>query len=121
MEGSGKKIDESWKENVRKEKEMFEAGGAPDIPEAQAGFAAFLSTLGMQTLLALGEAANPATGQKTVDLAGARYLIDVLQVLSEKTHGNLTPEEDTLLKSLIYELQMKFVQKTQSGSHPHAD
>jgi hypothetical protein len=115
-----KKVDDSWKESVRREKASFPSDADLALgPEVD--FPYFLSTLGMQALLALGEAAHPATGQKTADLAQARTLIDILQLLSEKTRGNLAPEEAEMLKGLIYELQMKFVQKTQGSPPPHAD
>ena len=122
-----KKIDESWKETVHKEKNTSE----PKIPRPdQAGpsqspapgetpesnFSYFVSTLGMQALTALGLLPDPATGlEKTgltaQDLAHAKYLIDTLQMLSEKTKGNLTPSDASMLEGMLYELRIKFVEK----------
>ena len=73
----------------------------------------FLSSLSMQALVALGEMAHPATGLAQEDPEQARYLIDVLGVLHEKTQSNLTQEEAALLDGLLYELRMKYVEKTQ--------
>jgi hypothetical protein len=70
----------------------------------------------MQALMALGEVPNPATGQPQADLEQARYLIDILGMLQEKTHGNLTSEESTLLEDLLYELRMKYVAQTGGDS-----
>lgn len=103
---SEKKVDESWKNAVQKEKENSSGEEAP-VPLPEPNFSFFISSLGMQTLAALGE--------KT-DMAQAQYLIDTIQMLLEKTKGNLTPEEDSMARGVLYELRMKFVQKTQEGS-----
>lgn len=70
----------------------------------------------MQSLMALGEIPYPNTGKKQADLPQAQYLIDTLQMLSDKTRGNLTEQESGELNTLLYELRMKFVQKKQE--HP---
>jgi hypothetical protein len=64
-------------------------------------------------MMALGEVPHPATGIVQEELEQAKYLIDVLGVLQEKTQGNLNPEETALLDGLLYELRMKYVGKTQ--------
>ncbi len=118
-----KKVDESWKDSVTKEKKVPDSSqkitredepvpqGAPD-----AGFPFFISTLGMQALSALGALPDPVTGkEKTTltssDLGHAKYLIDIIQMLSEKTKGNLSEEESSMLQNLLYELRLKFVEK----------
>ncbi len=112
---ASKKVDESWKESVHKEK-----GGAEEIGEREAvvppapNFPFFISTIGMQALAALGEIPDPATGEKKINTTQAQYLIDVIQMLSDKTKGNLSKEEESMMRDLLYELQMKFVEKTQT-------
>jgi DNA replication initiation complex subunit (GINS family) len=49
-----------------------------------------------------------------VDLMGARHTIDMLGVLGEKTRGNLTPEEEKLMQSVLFELRMSFLEMTQA-------
>lgn len=135
-----KKVDESWKEQVEKERKTLPGSEPPKSAQPQAprpeppaassarqqpprrggappqsDFAMFLSSLSMQAMVALGEMAHPATGLSTPDLEQARYLVDVLGLLHEKTQGNLTPEESALLDGLLYELRMKYVEKTQGG------
>ena len=112
---ASKKVDESWKESVRKEKGPTEEIGEPEaaIPPAP-NFPFFISTIGMQALAALGEIPDPATGEKKVNTTQAQYLIDVIQMLSDKTKGNLSKEEEPMMRDLLYELQMKFVEKTQA-------
>jgi len=136
-----KKVDESWKEQVEKEKSAqpppppqpkrqeppaAPAGRQPQQQQPQqpqrprrgapqSDFSMFLSSLSMQALVALGEVAHPVTGLAQPEPEQARYLIDVLGLLQEKTQGNLSPEETTLMDGLLYELRMKFVERTQGG------
>jgi len=113
-----KKVDESWKEQVDKERVAAERGQPgpsassshrKETPRRDFGF--FLSTLSMQAMIALGEVPHPVTQARQEDLEQARYLIDVLGTLQEKTKGNLTPEETELLEGILYELRMKYVTK----------
>jgi hypothetical protein len=60
-------------------------------------------------LIALGEAPDPTTGKRGVDLAQAREAVDTLLLLREKTDGNRTQEESRLLEDIVYDLQMRFV------------
>lgn len=124
-----KKVDESWKESVSKEKSATEPNAPRQAQEpsqrptagevTESNFSFFISTLGMQALAALGLLPDPATGlEKTAvtpkDLAHAKYLIDIVQMLAEKTKGNLTPEEASMIEDMLYELRLKFVEKTES-------
>ena len=106
-----KKVDESWKEEVDREK------GGPK-PEAETkpalSLTTFLTSLGYQVLMHLGEIPHPETQEHQLDLEAARETIDLLILLESKTRGNRTSEEEQLLKSLLPELQMKFVQKAGS-------
>ena len=75
-----------------------------------ASFVNFMTTLASQAAAALGAIPNPATGQRTVDLETGKYFIDILAMLSEKTSGNLHPQEAQLLKGILGDLQMQYVQ-----------
>jgi hypothetical protein len=68
--------------------------------------------LASQVAMALGEAENPLTGQRETDLRAARFLIDVVAMLEEKTRGNRTPEEDEYLGSVLTNLRMAYVKKS---------
>lgn len=112
-----KRVDESWKDSVRKEKETTAQKPPVESPPAEESeFLTFLSTLAMQTLMALGEIPNPATGRAQADAAQAQYLIDVLQMLSDKTKGNLSEVETSEMKTILYQLRLKFVQKSQEAA-----
>ncbi len=113
-----KKVDESWKSSVEKEKQAprqtpAEEAGAPPASD----FLGFISTLAMQAMIALGEIAHPQTGRPEPNVEQARYLIDVIRLLSEKTKGNLTADEEREMQTLMYELHVKFVKKSQEVPH----
>lgn len=116
-------IDEDWKAQVQAEKEKAaaEASAAPSeqakTEQGQTEKAALpppsltllATTLGMQSMMALGLMADPATGKGAVDLDRARHFIDTLAMLQEKTQGNRTPEESSVLENLLHELRMGYV------------
>jgi uncharacterized protein YjaG (DUF416 family) len=111
MEDNKKNIDDSWKESVEKEKEALKKEGkfVPPVPD----FNFFISTLALQASISLGQIANPSTNKIEEDLTQAKFLIDTLAMLKEKTKGNLTQEEDGLLDNVLYELRMQYISKTQ--------
>jgi len=74
-------------------------------------FSIFVSSLSLQTLILLGEIDNPITHKKEENLDQARYIIDTLAMLKEKTKGNLTIDEINLLDNVLYELRMKYTAK----------
>ncbi|HET9316255.1 MAG TPA: DUF1844 domain-containing protein [Vicinamibacteria bacterium] len=92
------------------------AAPAPEdsLPDAGAAgsldFIGLLVSLGAQAsaLLGLGEAPD-AEERARVDLAGARGIIGLLEMLDRKTEGRRTPEEDQVLARLLYELRMAYL------------
>ena len=101
-----KNIDEKYKEQVEKEK----LNNGLDIPEADFSF--FITSLGLQASIALGNIPNPLTNRIEENIKQARLLIDTLAILKEKTKGNLSKDEETLLDNLLYELRMQYINKT---------
>jgi hypothetical protein len=73
-------------------------------------FSSFILSLATSALIHLGEDADPATGEKSVQLPMARQVIDLLTLLEEKTKGNLSKDEVGLISRLLYTLRMKFVE-----------
>lgn len=80
-------------------------GGQP----LEANFSTLILSIGSSAAMALGLAPNPATGktEKNTDLA--RFNIDLLRMLRDKTKGNLSADEQKFLESIVTDLQMKFV------------
>jgi Domain of unknown function (DUF1844) len=91
-----------------------EAGaGAP--PSAATGlpavdFHTFVLSLGSSALLHLGELEHPDLGAPQKDLPLAKHTIDILVMLEEKTKGNLSPAEEKLIGSLLYDLRLRYVE-----------
>lgn len=82
----------------------------PVMPEVT--FSTFIISLASAALVGLGEVPDPATGQKQPDLLLARHNIDVLEMLRQKTQGGINHDEAELLESIIYELRLKYVIKS---------
>ncbi|MES2615100.1 MAG: DUF1844 domain-containing protein [Bdellovibrionota bacterium] len=67
-------------------------------------------SLGNATLIALGLVAEPETKLVKKDFQAAEYNIELLEMLKQKTKGNLSTTESEMLSGLIYDLQLKFVE-----------
>lgn len=76
----------------------------------QALFGHLLMSLAQSALLGMGKIVHPATGKAEVDLEGAQQAIDMLEMLQERTKGNLAPEEERGLAQTLSMLQMNFVE-----------
>ena len=74
-------------------------------------FTTLVLSMTESALLMLGVKSPPGGGAAKVSLAEAKYYIDMLALLCEKTKGNLTPDEERLLNGALYELRMHYVQR----------
>ena len=140
-----KKVDESWKEQVEQEKKQPVLAAGPGRPASLAASAAgassadapaatqqagapvgddgglearfdlFVSSMAMEALIGLGDTPHPSTRKTSVNLPQARYVIDLLGMLSEKTKGNLSVDEEKLLKDVLYQLRMRYLAKSGGG------
>jgi len=72
--------------------------------------------LASSALVNLGEAADPATGERVLDLEQAKEAIDLLALLRVKTSGNRTDQESHLLEEMLYDLQLRFVSAARSAT-----
>ena len=124
-------IDEDWKSQVQAEKEQAAkvqakpAEAAPpsaessephDPPMPPASFELLLTTLATESLVALGQVPHPLTGKANVQRNQGKFLIDTIEVLRDKTKGNLTPNESELLESMLHQLRLLFVQTAEQPS-----
>jgi Domain of unknown function (DUF1844) len=73
-------------------------------------FIEFVMMHAQNAALFLGQIPNPKTGQPEINLDLARMFIDQLEMIQEKTRGNLTNEETTVLRNTLSNLQMAFVE-----------
>ena len=88
-----------------------------DSPKSSSGqtmpkidFSSFILSLYSSGLVQLGKVEDPSSGKKAVNLDLAHHSIDMIAMLQEKTQGNLTNDEDNLLKALLSELRMAYVE-----------
>jgi len=72
-------------------------------------FNTFILSLNTAALVHLGELPDPITNRKEPNPTLARHAIETLEMLKEKTKGNLTPDEENLLNAILYELKLKYV------------
>mgnify|MGYP001556328259 CR=1 FL=1 len=82
--------------------------------ELPVSFSSFIGSLFGSAMVNLGEADDPMTRKKNVDLMLARNTIDLLGVLKEKTQGNLDEEESSFLDSVLYECRTKFIEQSKA-------
>jgi hypothetical protein len=122
-------LQNRWGDNVEKDGGLLGPDGQP-LPSSQASkdapaeanedaakiaeepkldFFNYIASLGFQTMIFLGEMPNPITNKSEKNLKQAKFLIDTLAILRDKTKGNLSKEEDDLLNGSIYELQLRYV------------
>jgi hypothetical protein len=129
-----KKVDESWKEQAKPEKAPGpaphspapkrdegpasapapkRAEGSASVPPAD--FSSLIASLATGALMALGgdeEEGKPGAP----DLPRAKYAIDLLDVLSVKTKGNLSPDEGRHLAAILHQLRMAYVEASRKKS-----
>jgi hypothetical protein len=116
-------IDEDWKARVEREKEEArkvaeEQAAHEPTPEEKAtiqpaSFEGLVSNLAMQAMISLGVLVPRDTKEVMVDLAEAKYLIDTIIMLRDKTKGNLSPEEQGFIAETLADLQQTFVLRSQ--------
>lgn len=114
--------DENWKAQARAEKERLarqtaSAASPASTPSATLPpptFETLIQTTATQALFALGAIPDPHTGQRIISFDLARFHIDTLAMLEEKTRGNLTKEEADLLANLLYELRSRYIEAVQA-------
>jgi hypothetical protein len=75
-------------------------------------FSTFILSLTTSALVCLGELPDPITKEKTLNLPLAQQTISIIEVLKEKTKGNLTEDEENLIGTVLYDLRMKYVQSS---------
>lgn len=84
-------------------------GGASCGKMPPVEFSGFIVSLAQAALMQLGDIPDPTTGQPVRNKDQARYSIDLIDMLSEKTKGNLTEEEQTLIQRVLSDLKLRFV------------
>ncbi len=82
----------------------------PDLSDAPIDFSSFVISLSSSVLISLGEIPDPETQTTAMDICFAKQTIQILEMLQEKTRGNLTDGERDLIDSILFDLRFKYVQ-----------
>jgi hypothetical protein len=102
----------SHSQAASKEAPSSPTAGAETASGVPVTFASFVISLGSSSLMLMGEQLDPQQPAMPVNLPQAKEIIDLLSVLDVKTKGNLTTEEQTVLRDMLYALRMKYVSLT---------
>ena len=86
-----------------------ESDEQPPMPKIN--FETFVVSLNASALLHLGAIEDPTTGKTDKNLPMAKQTIDILNLIEEKTAGNLSKDEENLLKSILYDLRIIYVKE----------
>jgi len=114
-------VDEDWKKEAQREKEILAAQEEQEKkkkaeeklrrgPLPKGNFAALVSMLTTQAFFALGLLQVKDEEKREPDLELAKYNIDMLETLEEKTKGNLTKDEEKVLENTLGQVRMAYVQ-----------
>ena len=117
--------DEDWKDQAKKEKEKLDQNEQQEATHADqaesdspgsippASFMALVNSLVIQALYAMGRLGDPSDNAPEVNLDLAKFHIDTLAIVEEKTKGNLSEEEKQVLSTALHEVRMQYVQCAQ--------
>ena len=88
-----------------------------ETPPSRAAALFLQLLLGLQQsgMMALGKLMNPMTRKLEVQIDGARDIIDTLAALEARTRGNLEPDEERVLRQVLAELRMNYVETVKKG------
>ena len=103
---------------------MAEQERSQDLPEQEELFTYLVSNFYSSAYIQMGKIANPITDEVEKDMEQAQFTIDLLDMLKEKTEGNLTEKEQNFITRAIRELKMNYMEekkKEQAGSAEEGD
>ena len=108
-------VDSDWKQEAAAEKARLDEATAdvgmhPPLPDPS--FPELINMLVMQAAVSLGGYKTPTGETVPRDLPTAKHFIDMIEVLREKTRGNLTDDEDKAMDAVLYEMRMRYVEAT---------
>lgn len=87
----------------------LEGESQPPLPEIN--FPTFVASLNASALVHLGVIEDPVSGKAEKNLPMAKQTIDILSMLQQKTSGNLSADEEAMLKSILYDLRILYVRE----------
>ena len=96
---------------------MTDSSSKPSAPDQlpPPSFSLLVATFASQAAVAFGQVPNPIDGKTEVRLELGRHAIDMLDILEQKSKGNLTAEENTFLENVLHQLRLAFVEATKKA------
>ncbi len=113
-------VDSDWKAEAEEEKQRLAeeeaaAGDKPKGPLPDPTLADLVNVVAMPAAMAIGGYRTPDGQTMPPDLALAKYHIDMLGLLEEKTKGNLSAEESQMIGTVLHQLRMHFTEVVGGG------
>jgi hypothetical protein len=104
-------VKEPSKEEIKAKEAASEKSKEAEDQLPEINFPTFIISLNASALVNLGAIEDPASGKKVKNLLLAKQTIDILSMLEEKTRGNLTEDEEKILKNILYDLRIIYVKE----------
>ena len=91
---------------------MADSTDKPAVPDTlpPPSFHLLVATFASQAAVAFGQVPNPIDGKTEVRIELGRHAIDMLDILEQKTKGNLSQDEATFLENVLHQLRLAFVE-----------
>ena len=103
--GVGEGVNAGPKKGEKEEKERW----SDNDLLYEFGFSTFILSLSTSALVHLGELPDPITNKKEINLQLAKQTISIIEMLKDKTKGNLTSDEESLIDSVLYDVRLKYL------------
>jgi len=110
-----KKEDKIPEPEEDKNAESAEAGFGEEQELPEVDFASFIFSLSTSALIQMGIIKDPVSKKVEINLSGAKQTINIINMLKEKTKGNLNDEENKLIDQLLFDLRMKYVKAVEKN------
>lgn len=83
--------------------------------ELKMDFSTFILSLNASSMIHMGEIPDPVDKTRSVNLPAAKHTVEILEIIQDKTAGNLDETERKLLEDILYNLRLKYVQLSKPG------
>ena len=102
-------------EQVGDDEPKVDAGPLGEADLGEVDFKTFIVGLGTQAMMFLGFVPDPVSKELEVNLPQAKQMIDIIEILQQKTEGNLEADEAELLKALLFDLRMQYIERSKQS------
>ncbi len=107
--------------SAQKNSEPADRNAQEGSAAAELDFSTFVISLATSAQVGLGAVPHPETNQAVQNFPAAKQMIDILAMLKEKTKGNLTDSESTLMDQVLFNLRIHYVRAVEGQKNPADD